>query len=231
MATAGIAARRPLRSRTADARQAAFRAAVRHSRRVRLLRVGLPAFAVLLAAAFVASIIYDPRSRIGPQVDVESLGLTGATITMQKPKLTGYSTEGRPYQVNAERAEQSLAEPQKVSLFKIDGRMQNRDDGWLTLLSDTGNIDNDKKLMDLSGAIRLGNDLGDRALLSTAHIDFGGGDLSTGDPVDLSFGETTLTADRMQIFDHGNQALFQGRVVMTITPKPDAAAAENGAPQ
>ena len=225
MATADMTERRPLRSRTVDARQAAFRTAIRHSRHVRLLRVGLPSFAVLLAAAFVASMIIDPRSRIGPQVDVQSLGLTGATITMQKPRLTGYSTQGRPYQVNAERAEQSLGEPHKVALVQIDGRMQNHDDGWLTLVADTGNIDNDQKLMDLSGKIRLANDLGDRALLATAHIDFGGGDLTTKDPVDLTFGDTALRADRMQIFDNGNQARFQGNVVMVITPKPDGAPA------
>jgi lipopolysaccharide export system protein LptC len=215
--------------RGADARDAAFRAAVQHSRRVRLLRLGLPSLAIFLCAAFVWRVVHDPRSSLGPQLEMASMGLTGATITMQSPRLTGFDKEQRPYEVTAVRAEQSLVEPSKIDLTEMNARMVMRDKGWVTLAALQGHLDTEHKLLGLKGSVKLKNELGDNARLESARVDFGGGTVHSDEPVELNVGRNTLTAQKMQILDNGDRAIFEGKVVMTLRPESKTAT-EGAAP-
>src|SRR5262249_19138389 len=77
----------------------AFRAAVRHSRHVRILRVAVPVTAVAVFLSGVAStVLMKPlRALSGLPVDVGSLVVSGTQIKLNEPRLAGITRDNRHY--------------------------------------------------------------------------------------------------------------------------------------
>src|SRR3981081_533483 len=101
--------------RTDDAQR--FRTAVRHSRRVRRLRIGIPIGVALVLAGFALSTwLSQLRLLIRLPGEFPGLVIQGTTVTRQAPRISGYTTDGRPYQLNARAAAQDLTDPSKVEL-------------------------------------------------------------------------------------------------------------------
>lgn len=202
-----------------EGRAAAFLAARRHTRRVRVLRLAIPAIAIFMTAGFIAAVVLDARAPLSVRADAESLGVSGAAVTMEHPRLTGYSNDSRSYEVNAGRAEQSLTEPNRVDLVELNARLQIRDNGWAQILAPAGRFDTEAQQLRLDDNVEITTDRGDRAHLGQAEIDLGTGRILSPKPVDIAIGNANLTADSMEVLDNGDRMLFQGRVVMTLHPQ------------
>src|SRR5262249_57396327 len=73
----------------------AFRAAVRHSRHVRILRVAVPLTAVAVFLSGVAfTVLMKPlRALSGMPVDIGSLVVSGTQIKMNQPRLAGITRD------------------------------------------------------------------------------------------------------------------------------------------
>jgi lipopolysaccharide export system protein LptC len=203
-------------------RARAYARARRHTRWVKVLRLGLPLSAVALVAAIVAPLFLDVTADL-PAVDVAGFGLTGTGITMQRPRLTGFSEDRRPYEIAAERAEQNLATPDNLGLFGITARMETSGGGWADLTAHHGLLDSKTQLLDLDQEIRLKSDKGDGANLSRARVAFTSGDIISDAPVDLTSGTMNLKANSMRVTEGGDLAVFEGQVVMMLYPKSDDA--------
>jgi len=212
--------------RALNTRQAVVRAAKRHSRIVRTLRIALPVSAVLAMAAIAAAIVLDPRAMLA-EVDAESLGISGTKIVMEFPKFSGYQRAGsdgqaKNYEVMASRAEQHIAKPDEIDLFEIKARMDARTDGWMQLMASNGHFNKAQQILDLSRTIEITTDLGESANLTVAKIDFAKGEIASPQPVVIKFERADLNADSMELYETGERAVFKGNVVMTI--KPDTTA-------
>ena len=86
-----------------------FRMAQRHSRRVRLLRWLLPSAAVSVLAIVTFFVWFDPlRFYRNLPVDFGRISITDNKLTIEAPKLTGFTQDRRPYWVTAESAAQDL---------------------------------------------------------------------------------------------------------------------------
>ena len=96
----------------------AYRAARRHSRYVRALRViVLTGIAVVLLGVMAAN--YMPA--VGPirlPGELGKLVIKGTKITMQAPKLTGYTSDFRPYEFTADTAAQDINKPDLVEVLR-----------------------------------------------------------------------------------------------------------------
>ena len=76
----------------------AFRAARRHSRMVRVLRVALPAAVVLVTLAVVLVTYFNPLRMLGKlPIDIGNLVVSGTKITMEQPRLAGFTRDARAY--------------------------------------------------------------------------------------------------------------------------------------
>jgi lipopolysaccharide export system protein LptC len=207
-------------------RRAVVQAAYRHSRAVRVMRIVLPAVAALMLAATAVLIIFDPRVMLAAQMDVASTSFSGSRIIMARPRLTGYGLDssGKPkaYEVTAERAEQNMAKPNEVDLFEIKANMGLREDGWAELRATSGHMNNASQVLDLFEQIQITTDLGDRADLTQAHVDFTAGEITSEKPVDIKFVRADLVADTMHLYENGQRAVFTGRVAMVLKPDPAA---------
>src|SRR5258708_25804288 len=83
----------------------AFRAAVRHSRHVRILRVAIPLTTVVVFLSGVAFTVLMKPLRVLSDVDV-SLVVSGTKIKMNQPRLAGVTRDNRRYDMLAQAAAQ-----------------------------------------------------------------------------------------------------------------------------
>src|SRR5690606_201127 len=89
-------------------RELAFRRALRHSARVRRLRIGLPLASLLVVALLIGGSIVS-RHILG--FGLGELALTADGIAMDAPRLSGTDGAGRSYTVTADRAVQQITDP------------------------------------------------------------------------------------------------------------------------
>ena len=76
----------------------AFRSARRHSRLVRILRVAIPAGVVGgLVIMFLITYFNPLRMLTKLPIDISDLVVSGTKITMEKPKLAGFTHDQRAY--------------------------------------------------------------------------------------------------------------------------------------
>lgn len=199
---------------------------MRHTILVRILRVILPATALFLVGAVIASMVLDPRVQIAVQLDAEGVGVSGSRIVMQRPRVTGYGEaadkeKNRGYEVTAARAEQDMSKPNEIDLFELEGRMGLRTDGWAEIVAQAGHMNNTTQILDLYNQIEIKTDLGERARFTQGKIDFVKGEITSNEPVAIKFTQADLFANNMHLFGKGEQVIFTGRVGMVL--KPDTA--------
>ena len=99
---------------------ARFRAAVRHSRLVRLLRTAIPIVIALVFALLIVAAYFNPfRVLARLPIDPGKIVLSGTRITMELPRVAGYTKDARPYEVTAKAASQDITKPDIVDLQEI----------------------------------------------------------------------------------------------------------------
>jgi lipopolysaccharide export system protein LptC len=93
-----------------------FRAAVRHSRHVRILRVAIPAgIGLALVGSLAFWVLQKPLSILAKlPVQVGSLVVSGSKIMMQQPRVAGFTRDNRRYVMTAQAAGQDVTKPDLV---------------------------------------------------------------------------------------------------------------------
>jgi lipopolysaccharide export system protein LptC len=204
-------------------RHDAFRAAGRHSARVRLLRRVVLSGAILGSAAVIVFAFFNPFRTIIPGITVDGVGLSGSRVTMQHPKLTGFRGDGRPYDLLASEAVQDAKTPNLLELHDIDAHVTMADQSVVHIVSAQGLYDSSKETMQLKSAIHLTSDKGLDAHMLSAFIEFKSGLVDTREPLTVVMTTGTVTADSMHMTDNGAHAVFEGHVHTTMTPASAAA--------
>jgi lipopolysaccharide export system protein LptC len=198
-------------------RRTAFGAAVRHSRRVGFLRKALPIAAGSGILIVVLWTWLDPlRFANGLPVELGRISISGTKLTMDAPKLKGFSRDGRPYTVTAEEAAQDLTKPNVIELSKIVGQFDLGSRGNIVLNAKSGVYDGKKEQMKIFDGIDFHSTEGHSGQLSEALVEPRKGHLVTESPVDLFFNEGSLRGNRMEVFDQGKVIVFEGGVTMVL---------------
>ncbi len=203
-------------------REAAFRVAYRHSRRVRRLRVLVPMAAVLIAAGVVAISWLDPLKALNLPVSVGAISLSGSKVTMEAPRLTGYTNDNRFYRVIAEKAEHDVTQSHLVALTAIDSEMQLEGGGTARVVSSSGLLDTKTGLIELTENVDVTTSEGQRGKLGHARVDTRTGVITSNGPVALASPRGELFSDRMQVSENGKVIVLEGRVRGNFMPEaPD----------
>jgi len=209
----------------------AFRAARRHSRIVRILRVALPA-TVALALAFVIVAAYFNPLRVLTKlpIDIGNLVVSGTKITMEQPRLSGFTRDGRAYEVTATAAAQDVTKPDIVELHDIHAKVQMQDKGSIQVSAATGIYDTKGETLKLAQDIVLTSSAGYECRLSEALVDTREGNVLSEHPVAVKMLQGTLNANRLEVVNSGDLVRFGGGVDMVLTlNQPDAAQNKAGA--
>lgn len=199
-----------------------YRAARRHSRLVRLLRIGVP---IGIAALLLTVVVIDYMPPIGGfrlPGELGKLVIHGTKITMEQPRLTGFTTDSRAYEFSAQAAAQDITKPNLIELDKLHARMEMQDKSSVEMTAASGIYDVKTEILKLIDNIHLVSSTGYEGRLSEATIDVRKGNVVSDQPVSIKMLQGFLNAQRLDIGENGSVLRFTG-VTMTLEPDKDAA--------
>jgi lipopolysaccharide export system protein LptC len=195
----------------------AFRTAARHSRLVRVLRFAVPASVVVVVAAVSAASFFSP-ARLLPNLpargSLASVGISGSKITMQLPRLEGYTRDARPYQFTAKTAAQDLLKPDNIEMSEIHTKMEMGDKAVMEMSAATGLYHSKADQLVLREHIVVTSTSGYEGHLTEAVVDLKSGHIVSDKPVEVKLLNGLLNANRMEI--EGEVIRFDGGVTLDM---------------
>lgn len=199
----------------------AFRGARRHSRNVRLLRILIPA-GVIGGILVVSLMTFISSGRFAYKLpnDMGTLVISGTKITMEAPRLAGYTKDRRGYEVTAKAAAQDMAKPEFVELKELRAKLAMPDSNSAELITIGGMYNTKSEVLTLGPNVLLQSTNGYEARLADAVVDVRKGHISSDKPVEVKMTRGTLNANRLEVINSGEIIRFDGGVVMHL--KPDA---------
>ena len=198
----------------------AFRAARRHSRWVRLLRVAIPIVVIGGLGFTVAVSYFNPlRMLTDLPIGVDNVVVSGSKITMEKPRVSGFTHDGRAYDMSAVAAKQDLTKPDVVELHNLNAKLQMEDKSSLHLLAEKGLYNAKSEVLELEDNIVLSNKSYE-GRLNQATVDIRSGHVVSNEPVQLKMMQGRLDANRLEITDSGDLVRFSNGVTMTFKMPP-----------
>lgn len=204
----------------------AFRAARRHSRLVRLLRIGIPVFVVVVLTAVALMAYFNPLRMLGRlPLDLGNLVVSGTKITMEQPRISGFTQDNRAYDLSARAAAQDLTKPDLVELKELQARIDMQDKSKVEVSAMSGVYDAKLETLTLRQNIVLTSSTGYAARLSEAVIDVRKGNVVSEQPVSVDLLNGTLNANRLEVVDAGASVVFGGGVAMVLTLPNDKSGA------
>jgi lipopolysaccharide export system protein LptC len=195
----------------------AFRAAARHSRLIRFLRVAVPALVAAVAVAVLVATWFSPARLLAklPSAggSLSSLGISGTKITMQLPRLEGFTRDGRPYLLTAKSALQDMLKPDNVELSDIHTRMERSDKEVVEMSAANGLYHSKADQLILRERIVLISPSYE-AHLSEAVVDMRSGHVVSGKPVEVKLLNGLLNANGLEV--EGDVIRFDGGVTLDM---------------
>jgi lipopolysaccharide export system protein LptC len=195
----------------------AFRSAARHSRLVRFLRLAVPASVVVVAAGVLAASFFNP-ARLLPRLpahgSLASVGISGSKITMQLPRLEGYTRDARPYLMTAQTAAQDLLKPDNVELSQIHTKMEMGDKAVVEMSAAIGLYHSKADQLLLRQNIVVTSTSGYEGHLTEAVVDMKSGHIVSDKPVEVKLLNGLLNANRLEI--EGDVIRFDGGVTLDM---------------
>ena len=210
------------RGRSDNAR--VFRAARRHSRLVRMLRLTIPVTVVLATLIGVLSFyVFDPlRALAKLPGSISGLVVSNTTITMQQPRLAGFTQDRRPYVVTATTAAQDITKPDTLKLQDLRATIEFKDSGQFELTADQGLFESKEDRLTLTNNVRV-NSANYQARLSEAVVNVRTNHVVSEKPVEVTMRQGTVNANRLEVTNSGESIRFEGGVVMVLVPENDRA--------
>jgi lipopolysaccharide export system protein LptC len=194
-----------------------FRAAARHSSRVRLLRILLPMAILLMVGGSFAISYFNPfRVLARLPLDPSKIVISGTKITMAAPRLAGFTHDSRAYDVSARAASQDLTKPDLLELQDIDAKIDMEDKSRVEVTAVAGLYNRKTEELTLTNKIKMTTSTGYEARLTEALVNVKAGTLRSQRPVEVLLLNGTLNANRLEIDNKGESIRFDGGVSMLL---------------
>ncbi|HWJ75064.1 MAG TPA: LPS export ABC transporter periplasmic protein LptC [Kaistia sp.] len=208
---------------------ARYRAARRHSARVRILKIVLPLVSLLAIVAFVVYVYVMPSLPVN--FSASSIDVSHNAIVMQDPHVSGYLSGGRSYELKADRAEQSLQNTKVVTLQNIGATIgMGRDDSAL-IKAASGTYYSDAERIVLDRKITFTTTTGIEGALESADIDLKAGTMNSDKPLAFRSAGSEIKANGVQVRDRGQRISFLNGVKVTYSiPAESSQAGQRAAP-
>ncbi|WP_029619479.1 LPS export ABC transporter periplasmic protein LptC [Pseudorhizobium marinum] len=199
----------------------AYQAALRHSARVRRLRILLPITAGLISAVFIGVSVI--RAYLPEDLSIESARIEDGKIVMERPAIAGRNDDGISYSMTAVRALQDIANPNMITLEDVKAAVPVNEDTIARVVATAGIFDRGTDRMQLTAPFDVNLSNGTTAKFQSADLDVVNGTLDTADPVAITTEQASIVAQSLKIADKGKTITFAGQVRVNI----DATAIRN----
>jgi lipopolysaccharide export system protein LptC len=187
--------------------------------------MGVPA-AIAAALLVVIAANYMPTgASLHLPGELGKLVIKGTKVTMQQPRLSGYTVDSRPYQFTADTAEQDITQPEVMMLHRIQAKIEMEDKSIVNVTADSGVYEMKSEMLTLRDNVHLISSTGSEARLSEATIDVHKGAVHSDQPVWVKMTTGVIKAKHMDVVDSGDVIRFSGGVSMTVVPEQETAQA------
>jgi lipopolysaccharide export system protein LptC len=184
---------------------------------VRFLRRSIPiAIALILGATVLVSWIDPLKVLVRFPLDAGSLVIKGTKITMEAPKLSGYTREQRWYEMNAKGATQDVTKPDLIELSEIRAKMETQDKTTFHLSSKDGLYNRKTSILNLNNNVVVTSTSGNEMHLDEAVVDTANGRVVSDKHVYAFTKDSRINSDRFEVENSGEIVRFIGNVVMNI---------------
>jgi lipopolysaccharide export system protein LptC len=195
----------------------AVRKAGRHSIMVRVVRIALPIAVVAGVSVLVLSTYFSPMQMLDKLPSVSGkLAVQGSKITMELPRIAGFTRDSRAYELNAETAVQDILAPDLVELQNLRAKMELQDKDVVVMTANSGTYNTKADKIILRDQIVITSEQGYKALLREAAVEMKKGNIVSDQPVEITLPNGTLKANRLEIFDSGDLIRFDRGVVLDL---------------
>jgi len=206
-------------------RERVFRAAARHSRFVRCCRAAIPITLILTVGTVAALAYFKPfRALAKLPIDPGKLVLSGTKITMEAPRLGGFTRDGRPYDLTARAAAQDFTHPGALELTDVSAHVAMQDKSMVELKAASGVYDTRDDLLTLRTDIVITSSTGYSANLNEAAVDIKKNTIVSDKPVKVKMTSGTVNANHLEVLENGDLIHFDKGVEMNVVPQPATAA-------
>ena len=206
MTVAGV-----FQSRSDRLRSDAYRRAIRHSRWVRFLRIGIPLGALMVIGATGAYLYFEPFKALPVDIDIGSLNLDGSKITMDRANLRGFKDGDRPFAITADKAVQDVRTPYIVEMEGLKSDITMPDHSAAKIRADQGVYDSQRDMLTVKGHVDIATSRY-HVMMQSGTIDFKTNRVVSKEPVSVQMGGGAIDAGAMNVFDNGDRVQFDGHV-------------------
>jgi lipopolysaccharide export system protein LptC len=198
-------------------RERLFRAARRHSRHVRLLRIAVPLCVAVVIAVYMLWKMLNPIGMLTANLPVgaNDLVVSGSKITMEQPRLKGFTKDSRAYELTASQASQDITKPDIVEMRDVRARFQMPDNSSAHVTALDGVFDSKNEVLKLGRNVVL-DASSYKVWLNDAVVDVRTGDIVSEKPVEVKMLQGTLNAKRLEVKESGELLRFDGGVSMQL---------------
>ena len=193
----------------------AVRVAGRHSLMVRATRIGLP-IAVVVGLTALGAVTYFKPMQVFEKAPVGKLAVQGNKITMELPRIVGFTRDNRAYELHAESAVQDIASPDIVELQNLRARLEMQDKDVVNVTANSGTYNTKGDKVVLRDQVVVTSQQGYKAVLKEAAIEMKKGNVVSEHPVDITLPNGWLKSNRMEIVDSGDVVRFDRGVTLYI---------------
>jgi lipopolysaccharide export system protein LptC len=195
----------------------AVRKAGRHSILVRIVRIVLPVGVVTGLTVLVLVTYFKPMQMFDKLPSVSGkLAVQGSKITMELPRIAGFTRDSRAYELNAETAVQDITKPDIIELQNLRAKMEMQDKDVVLVTANAGTYNTKADRIVLRDQVVVTSQQGYKALLREAAVEMKKGNVVSELPVEITLPNGTLKANRMEITDSGEVIRFERGVVLDL---------------
>ena len=195
----------------------AFRSARRHSRLVRVLRIAVLTAVILTVATAMLWNWLNPIRMIAKLPEgLPDIVVSGSTITMEQPRMSGFTRDARSYELTATSATQNISRPDLVEMRDIRARIQMKEKTTADMTANDGTYNSKSEILTLGKNVVLTSSSGYKIWLNDAVIDIRTSNVVTEKPVEVQMLQGTLNAQRLEVKESGDLLWFDGGVKMKL---------------
>src|SRR3954470_18321249 len=184
---------------------------------VRVIRVGLP-IAVLGGLTTLAAVTYFQPMQVFDKVPAVGgkLAVQGSKITMELPRIVGFTRDNRAYELHAETAVQDITSPDIIELQNLRARLEMQDKDVVNITANSGTYNTKGDKVVLRDQVVVTSQQGYKAVLKEAAIEMKKGNVVSEQSVDITLPNGWLKSNRLEIVDSGDVVRFGRGVTLYI---------------
>lgn len=169
----------------------------------------------------------NPFAALPENASAAAMVISGTRVTMDLPKLAGYTRDGRHYELVATSATQDLKKPALIELKDIRAKVEMRNGNSVDVRASAGLYDTKAETVAMQEDVYVISSSGTEVRLKEAMIDMRKGHVLSQQPVEVMLTNGRINAQGLEVSESGAVMNFTGGVAVEMNNAVPLAAREN----